>query len=70
VIGKDPVELEKYLEKKFALPEENISTLILFNIQSVPELAYIPLTANVNIYSEIDSAKNCLNPLVFKLQRF
>jgi hypothetical protein len=24
VIGKDPVELEKYLEKKFALPEEDI----------------------------------------------
>jgi hypothetical protein len=31
VVGKDPVELEKYLEKKFALPEEDISTLILFN---------------------------------------
>jgi hypothetical protein len=29
--GKDPVELEKYLEKKFALPKEDISTLILFN---------------------------------------
>jgi hypothetical protein len=29
VVGKDPVELEKYLEKKFALPEEDISTLIL-----------------------------------------
>jgi hypothetical protein len=28
----EPVELEKYLEnKKFALPEEDISTLILFN---------------------------------------
>jgi hypothetical protein len=26
VVGKDPVELEKYLEKKIALPEENIST--------------------------------------------
>jgi hypothetical protein len=25
VEGKDPVELEKYLEKKFALPEEDIS---------------------------------------------
>jgi hypothetical protein len=24
VVGKGPVELEKYLEKKFALPEENI----------------------------------------------
>jgi hypothetical protein len=24
VVGKDPVELEKYLEKKFALPEEDI----------------------------------------------
>jgi hypothetical protein len=23
VVGKDPVELEKYLEKKFALPEED-----------------------------------------------
>jgi hypothetical protein len=22
VVGKDPVELEKYLEKKFALPED------------------------------------------------
>jgi hypothetical protein len=31
VIGKDPVELEKYLEKKFTLPEEDISILILFN---------------------------------------
>jgi hypothetical protein len=31
VIGKDPVEYEKYLEKKFALPEEDISALILFN---------------------------------------
>jgi hypothetical protein len=31
VVGKDPVDLEKYLEKKFALPEEDISTLILFN---------------------------------------
>jgi hypothetical protein len=31
VVGKDPVKLEKYLEKKFALPEEDISTLILFN---------------------------------------
>jgi hypothetical protein len=31
VVGKDPVELEKYLEKKFALLEEDISTLILFN---------------------------------------
>jgi hypothetical protein len=31
VVGKDPVELEKYIEKKFALLEEDISTLILFN---------------------------------------
>jgi hypothetical protein len=31
VVGKDPVELEKYLGKKIALPEEDISTLILFN---------------------------------------
>jgi hypothetical protein len=31
VVGKDPVEREKYLEKKFALPEEDVSTLILFN---------------------------------------
>jgi hypothetical protein len=30
VVGKDPVELEKY-EKKIALPEEDISTLTLFN---------------------------------------
>jgi hypothetical protein len=26
LVGKDPVELEKYLEKKIALPEEDIST--------------------------------------------
>jgi hypothetical protein len=32
VVGKDQVELEKYLEKKFALPEEDISTLIVFSI--------------------------------------
>jgi hypothetical protein len=31
VVGKDPVELEKYLGKKIALPEEDINTLILFN---------------------------------------
>jgi hypothetical protein len=31
VVGKDPVELEKYFEKKIALPEEHISTLILFD---------------------------------------
>jgi hypothetical protein len=31
MVGKDPVELEKYFEKKFALSEEDISTLILFN---------------------------------------
>jgi hypothetical protein len=31
VVGKDPVDLEKYLEKKIALPEEDMSTLILFN---------------------------------------
>jgi hypothetical protein len=31
VVGKDPMELEKYLEKKFALPEEDMSILILFN---------------------------------------
>jgi hypothetical protein len=31
VVGKDPVELEKYFGKKFALPEDDISTLILFN---------------------------------------
>jgi hypothetical protein len=35
VVGKDSVELEKYLEKKFALPEEDISTLILFNTSPV-----------------------------------
>jgi hypothetical protein len=33
VVGKHPVEFEKYLEKKIALPEEDISTLILFNRQ-------------------------------------
>jgi hypothetical protein len=26
VVGKDAMELEKYLEKKIALPEEDIST--------------------------------------------
>jgi hypothetical protein len=31
VVGKDPVELEKYFEKKLALPEEDISSLILFS---------------------------------------
>jgi hypothetical protein len=31
VVGKDPVELEKYLEKKIAIPEADISTLILFS---------------------------------------
>jgi hypothetical protein len=31
VVGKDPVELEKYFQKEFALPEKDISTLILFN---------------------------------------
>jgi hypothetical protein len=31
VVGKDPVELEKNLDKNFALPGEDISTLILFN---------------------------------------
>jgi hypothetical protein len=31
VVGKDPVKLEKYLEKKIALAEEDIRTLILFN---------------------------------------
>jgi hypothetical protein len=31
VVGKDPVKLEKYLEKKITLPQEDISTLILFN---------------------------------------
>jgi hypothetical protein len=33
VVGKNPVEFEKYLEKKIAVPEEDISTLILFNTQ-------------------------------------
>jgi hypothetical protein len=28
VVGKDPVELEKYLEKKFALPETYIAAFI------------------------------------------
>jgi hypothetical protein len=40
VVEKDPVELEKYLEKKFALPEEDISILIVFNIQGVAKLSY------------------------------
>jgi hypothetical protein len=31
VVGKDPVELEKFFEKKIALPEEDIRTLILLN---------------------------------------
>jgi hypothetical protein len=30
VVVKDPVELEKYLEKKNSLPEEDTSILILF----------------------------------------
>jgi hypothetical protein len=40
VVGKDPVELEKYLEKKIALPEEDISTFILFNTEqpSYPQI--------------------------------
>jgi hypothetical protein len=33
VVGKDPVELEKYFQKEFALPEKDISTLILFNTE-------------------------------------
>jgi hypothetical protein len=31
VVGKDLVELKKFLEKKIALSEEDIKTLILFN---------------------------------------
>jgi hypothetical protein len=31
MVRKGPVKLEKYFEKKFALPEEDISTLILCN---------------------------------------
>jgi hypothetical protein len=31
VVGKDPMELEKYLEKKIPVSEEDKSTLILFN---------------------------------------
>jgi hypothetical protein len=31
MVGKDSVELEKYLGKKTAFSEEDISTLILFN---------------------------------------
>jgi hypothetical protein len=31
VVGRDPVELAKYSEKKIRSPEEDISTLILFN---------------------------------------
>jgi hypothetical protein len=46
------VHWQKFSDKKFCT----------WDIQSVPELAYIPLTANVNIYSEMDSAKkNGLN---------
>jgi hypothetical protein len=30
VVGKDPVELEKYLEKKFALPEEDMYKHFIF----------------------------------------
>jgi hypothetical protein len=43
VVGKDPVELEKFLEKKIALPEEDISTLILPNIH---------LQTNVSLWGE------------------
>jgi hypothetical protein len=34
MVGKDPVELEKYLEKKIALPEENTGCLkiIIFRV--------------------------------------
>jgi hypothetical protein len=34
-------------------------------VQSVPELTYIQLTANVNIYSEMDSAKKIVKILLF-----
>jgi hypothetical protein len=37
LVRKDPVEVEKYLEKKIALPEEDISTLILFNTYRVSQ---------------------------------
>jgi hypothetical protein len=30
VVGKDPVELEKYLKKKFALPEEDMYKHFIF----------------------------------------
>jgi hypothetical protein len=45
VVGKDPVELEKYLEKKFALPEEDISTLITITTAN----CCAPVTYSVNI---------------------
>jgi hypothetical protein len=38
VVGEDPGELEKYLEKKIVLPEEDISTLIF--VQCIA--AFIP----------------------------
>jgi hypothetical protein len=45
----------------YSLVFEGILTLTIvlkkWTIQSVPEIAYIPLTANVNMYSEMDSAK-------------
>jgi hypothetical protein len=41
VVGKDPVELEKYLEKKIALPEEDISTKYYSRYVAVPFLRKI-----------------------------
>jgi hypothetical protein len=44
VVGKDPVELEKYvLRKKIALPEEDISTLILFNTRAIFYVIYLAM---------------------------
>jgi hypothetical protein len=45
VVGKDPVELEKYLEKKIALPEEDI-------------LQRVDLQTNVSLWGE---SRFCFN---------
>jgi hypothetical protein len=71
VAAKSFDELEIVLPRRQFFSQYVKERFRILDMQSVPELAYIPLTANVNIYSEMDSAKKkCLNPFVFKLQRF
>jgi hypothetical protein len=60
VVRKDPVKLEKYLEKKIALPEEDISTLILLNTPFISTVtkyysSYVAvpfLKTNVSLWGE------------------